>query len=716
MGKIPKVILKRSNILEAKETKLEEESIPVSTEAGRAIAEYTKKIERFSAELALTYYQRGSEKYQTNDMDGAISDYTESIRLSPTLMNVYHNRGFCLIRKGEYKQAISDFTFVIDREPDALSYRNRALAYAVLKEDDKSKTDYEKAVLYEAVHLQRSEQSSRTKMGVSEYARIASEYAKHAQFENDRDNPNHALIYCMEAIRLRPEETSYYLLRARIYFRLGKRELAASDKEKVYLINHPKLVQMFERFHLEAKSEVKNSQNFSSSMSSMVGQFLSLGDLNSYAQTNRENFFASKDLLEAKMIERWKDIQNKFNLRGITPQQLLNLLIANSAQRIGVFKKAIELQDFSFISYLVKNGVDINVSHIKTYSTTQTYSALSGGHDGMEVQRIRTTHYEKKFHALDDILKKNPLPTETLFILCKLGATFTLEDLKNTILPRSLAILNAPQDHSLHRVQAAGQLLMGTIRILQPSDILPHLSAIMKVAKYIADPDMKKVEAYFLMVQLESVLPSNYNFLADKQDSQLIKHTIAQLKEIIVSNKMTAAVRTAKLEGIKKNLYAQSKPKPGESPRKLFQLIQKLLAENLITLASADEVKSLPITIRLPIESSAAAPIAASSLSSKPPPLASFVRLFSEFPFTASPRSEDKQSVPLDSKGQTLIQEIKSQLAELNRKNPTLSQKFGTQLEILETQYRADRNVKPLLDFQEEIMKHFSHNNFSVTF
>lgn len=688
--------------MEAKETKTEEKSGPISAESVRAIAEHTKKIKLLSDELAIAYYQRGSEKYQANDIDGAISDYTEAIRLSPTSMIAYHNRGFCLVRKAEYKQAIADFTVVINNEPDALSYRNRALAYAVLNEDAKNKADHEQAVSYEKADLQRAEQSSRTQMRELEHARLASEYAKHAQFESDRDNPNYALVYCIEAIRLQPKEASYYLLRARIYSRLGKRELAANDKEKAYLLKHPGLAKMFERTHSELKLEVKNSQNFPSFMSSKIGQFLSLSDLNSYAQINRENFFASKDLLEDKMGKQWEDIQRKFNLQDVSFQQLPSLLIADSAKRIEVFKKAIEIPAFSFISYLIKNGVDINLPHTEDHSRTESYSAITGGHDGYAVERTRTIYYQTKLSALDDILKKNPLPAETILTLAKLGATFTEEVLKDIILPRSLAILNTPQQYSSHRVQAAGQLLMGTVKTIQTSETLPRLSEIMKVAKHIADPYIKIVEAYFLIVQLESVLPSDYNFLADKQDSPLIKQAIAQLIEIVHSNKMKPADATTKLESIKTNLYAQSKPKPGQSPRKLFQLMQKLLTENLITLTLADEVKSFPI------ESSAAASLAASSSnsSSQPTqPLASFARLLPKSPSTSSSRSEDKD-VPLDSKGQTLIQEIEADLAELNKKNPSLFQRLSTQLAVLKGQYRTQRNATPLLELQEKIREH----------
>ena len=78
---------------------------------------------------AVKYNDSGSDKYTKGDLDGAISDYNQAIKLNPKLAKAYYNRGLARYDKGSLDEAIADYDQAIKLNPkyeDA--YVNRALA------------------------------------------------------------------------------------------------------------------------------------------------------------------------------------------------------------------------------------------------------------------------------------------------------------------------------------------------------------------------------------------------------------------------------------------------------------------------------------------------------------------------------------------------------------------------------------------------------------
>ncbi len=66
---------------------------------------------------------RGATK---GDLDGALKDYTEAIRLKPDLAEAYNNRGVARAAKGDPDGALKDCTEAIRLKPDyAGAYNNR---------------------------------------------------------------------------------------------------------------------------------------------------------------------------------------------------------------------------------------------------------------------------------------------------------------------------------------------------------------------------------------------------------------------------------------------------------------------------------------------------------------------------------------------------------------------------------------------------------------
>ena len=124
---------------------------------------YDKSIYQFTKALELTAKEshkrkfnilmwRGNAFQQNKEFDNAIKDYSDAIRLIPKhedTKDIYHNRAWSWINKGNYDKAIEDFSSAISIDPefDASCYGR---AYVWFK-----KADFQRAIIdaKEAVRL-----------------------------------------------------------------------------------------------------------------------------------------------------------------------------------------------------------------------------------------------------------------------------------------------------------------------------------------------------------------------------------------------------------------------------------------------------------------------------------------------------------------------------------------------------------------------------------
>lgn len=81
------------------------------------------------------FYLRGSISDEKGDLESAVNDYSQAIKLDSNSFDAYMSRGLALMRLGEWKQGSKDFTEVITRRSGNLkvvAYMNRGIAYARL--------------------------------------------------------------------------------------------------------------------------------------------------------------------------------------------------------------------------------------------------------------------------------------------------------------------------------------------------------------------------------------------------------------------------------------------------------------------------------------------------------------------------------------------------------------------------------------------------------
>src|SRR5437867_2189519 len=97
--------------------------------------------------LARLYARRGGAYQAQGDVNRAVADYNESMRIDPTYPAAYHNRGSAWGAKGELDRAIADYNQAIQLDPkDAEAYYNRGSAWSAGGDFDRAIADYNQAI------------------------------------------------------------------------------------------------------------------------------------------------------------------------------------------------------------------------------------------------------------------------------------------------------------------------------------------------------------------------------------------------------------------------------------------------------------------------------------------------------------------------------------------------------------------------------------------
>jgi Flp pilus assembly protein TadD len=108
----------------------------------KAMADYNKAIQLDSRNSS-AHNNRGMLLSDVmNDYDAAISEFNKSIELTPDEPTIYFNRGLALERKGELKQALSDFKTFVELAPsDADGQKALERVKAALEGTESKKTE-----------------------------------------------------------------------------------------------------------------------------------------------------------------------------------------------------------------------------------------------------------------------------------------------------------------------------------------------------------------------------------------------------------------------------------------------------------------------------------------------------------------------------------------------------------------------------------------------
>jgi tetratricopeptide (TPR) repeat protein len=115
---------------------------------------------------------------ERKELDIALGDYNEAIRLDPTTAGVYNHRGLAWIAKKEYDKAIADYNEAIRLDPkDASAYNSRAWIWVTCP--DAKYCDGKKAVQSATTASELSDRKEPNTVGM-----LAAAYAEVGDFES----------------------------------------------------------------------------------------------------------------------------------------------------------------------------------------------------------------------------------------------------------------------------------------------------------------------------------------------------------------------------------------------------------------------------------------------------------------------------------------------------------------------------------------------------
>ena len=98
-------------------------------ELDRALADLNEAI-RIDPAYACAYTNRGHVYAFKRDLEHAMADYDEAIRIDPSFALAYNNRGDAWYGKGDIDRAFADFNTAIKLDPGlAIAYGNRGFVY-----------------------------------------------------------------------------------------------------------------------------------------------------------------------------------------------------------------------------------------------------------------------------------------------------------------------------------------------------------------------------------------------------------------------------------------------------------------------------------------------------------------------------------------------------------------------------------------------------------
>jgi len=180
----------------------------------KAMADANESI-RLNPRYPGGYFQRAAISRGSGNLDQAISSYDAAIRLNPNYAQSYYGRAIAYSQKGDYDQAIRDSTEAIrlqDKTMQSDFHYNRAIYYETLGNFGKAIADYDDAIRIAPNDLRNYGGRAHAFQEMGQLDKASADYER--------------------AIRLNPTEPNDYRQRGFAYFAKGNYRAAASDYEK----------------------------------------------------------------------------------------------------------------------------------------------------------------------------------------------------------------------------------------------------------------------------------------------------------------------------------------------------------------------------------------------------------------------------------------------------------------------------------------------------
>lgn len=208
---------------------------------------------------------RANQSQRAGDNRRAIQEYSDAIRLDPSLVNAYTGRGLSYYRLGDRDRAFDDYSTAIRLEPNtrraAVPYLNRAIVWRERGNSERAFEDIENSLRLDPkfslafntrgnLHYDRREYDRALadyNQAISLDPSYASAYSNRANVHALRRDPQRAVDDYSTALRLEPRNVNALVGRGNAYFDLNDGDRAIKDYNEALRIDRGHALAYFNR-------------------------------------------------------------------------------------------------------------------------------------------------------------------------------------------------------------------------------------------------------------------------------------------------------------------------------------------------------------------------------------------------------------------------------------------------------------------------------------
>jgi tetratricopeptide (TPR) repeat protein len=198
------------------------------------------------------FYLQGSYKSGAGDMQGAITDFKQALKINPNYPEAYNNLGVIYYKLGEKQEAIANYTQALKVDPNhILAYQNRGVARADLGDKQGAIDDYNQSIKINPKNAEAytNRGNARSELGdkqgaIADYTQaininpnIAQTYDNRGQNRYDLEDLQGAISDYNQALKINPNYAPAYASRGNARYLLGDKQGAINDFNQALKIN-----------------------------------------------------------------------------------------------------------------------------------------------------------------------------------------------------------------------------------------------------------------------------------------------------------------------------------------------------------------------------------------------------------------------------------------------------------------------------------------------